>query len=612
MMNEEIWIRNWENLSEKELFYSALEKGSLVERGNLIADIDENVRPEYDYDALCFQTVPVLVNELCLEKILKVESKTDPFQGMVRKKMNGLPMRPLYLYYDEDTFLTLMEQQDIKELCDIYRIVILVGMEQFEDYFCQLDVIGPNLLLGDADGKLKQELELINCEKTTIFREMLNDIIRYYQENGAKIEKRILDGKAKICVLKDYYEPERFRSLYRDLQKSLEGSGASVEICEERGPVFWTHEIVNLYQYLPDIVFQINKSRDGRTYQGEELHLENLDALKNLVYINWIQDIHPAVLDTGYAASLMEKDFIFSLFDEKVLREYGFPDEKVIYRGIMPVSKEKFYLQDVSTGEHEKYDYDICFLGTIMTEEAAINFLYQSLEVYLTEPQIEKVCDVLLEMLGNMYDPCTQMYKMEAAELNACVDKLQEELECDDAARQNIYRVFRVVRYNSLRKLILQQLASQKKYRIILYGASDVGIEGIDFGGFIEDQGELSKAIQCSKILMQINPDATMNQRVIESLLSHTMVMVFKMKREDDMSSLEYYLNEYEGICYFGNKRELIEKCDYLLGNNEIREQIAEAGYQKARKRLDSDYIYQYLLRGVKEKIEMLQGKENV
>lgn len=584
-------------LSEKEMFFSSLEEEAYY---NWTGDYPVKTEKEYETEEIDPQSVILLVNEQNLKKIAELEQKSDYYNGRLNNKVEGIAVLPFYLYYDEDEFLNFVHNNDISMICGKYRIVILVGREHLEDFFCQLDVICPNIILGDGDGEISEFFKEVAVGRNRIFQDIKNELFLYYRSNGQKIRERIVTGSARICILKNYFEPGRFKELHCQFKISLEKLGYSVEICDERGTIFRTHELLNVYRLVPDIVFQINKARDGRTYQGESLHLENLD---NLIYVNWIQDLHPSILNGEYACSLKKRDFIFSLFDRNIMQEYGYSDENVIYRGIMPADAANFHVRPVTEEEHRRFDYDLCFLGTIFDEQFAVTYIYKELMEFLPEEQIVRVCDILFDMLSKMYDPHTQRYISGLGILSQCADQVQRELGCDDTVRLYVYRLFCVIRYNSMRKLILKQLAQQKKYRIILYGEYDVNIDGVDFGGFITDRAELSKALQCCKILIQINPDITMNQRVIEGLLSHTMAMVYQMGAEDDMSNIAQYLDEYEGICYFSSKRELTEKCDLLLNNKEMRENIAESGYQKAVRTLTSDNIFYRLMDELKKKI---------
>ena len=330
-------------LSEKEYFYSSLTREDFY---RCIDVSPYKAEAGWPIEQISAPSVPLFVNELNLQRILEVEQNSDPYHGRLNGRREGFFVPPFYLYYEEELFIQFVQNNDIRSLCQKYRVVILVGMEEFENYFCQLDVIIPTIICGDEENQLEEKLAQIQQEKHKILIELAQEIYLYYKESGGVIKKRILDGNAKICIMQNDYEPARFRMLYSMFKESVEKFGYQVEICHERGSIFRTDDILKLYQYQPDIVFQINKSRDGRTYQGEVIHY--LDKINNLIFINWVQDFHPQILDTEYAKSLRENDYIFSLFDERIMEEYGYPKQNLIYRGIMPASEKDFCLRSVT------------------------------------------------------------------------------------------------------------------------------------------------------------------------------------------------------------------------------------------------------------------------
>lgn len=597
MIQKTDYQKNLTLLFMKELFFAPDTINISMEQDNIARETETST---YNLEDITSQQIILLKNEQNLQTIMEIERRNDPYQGRVNGKA-AIPMLPLYLYYDETPFSSFIMKEDLTSLCEHYRIAIIVGMKAFRNFFNQMDTLLPSLILGDNDQVLSRELQHIGKEKSNILSKIIEDVALYYEQEKINIKKRIATGHPRICVLRNYYEPPRFQGLYRQMKYSLEQAGCQVEIINERGPIFRTTEIITIHHCRPDIIFQINKSRNGRTYLGQPINLEHL---KPIYYINWIQDIHPAVLNREYALSLQDNDFIFSLFDEHVTAQYGFNKEHVIPGGIMPADKRHFHLHTISPEEHQRYDCDICFVGSIMTEEEVANFIYQTLAPYLAEDKINNVADALFAMLEHIYDANTGIYHITADALDNKVSRLQEELNLNDETCLNVYRVFSVVRYNSLRKLILLQLAARKKYRIILYGASDIGISGVDYGGFLDNPDELSKAMQCSKIIMQINPDATMNQRVAEGLLSHTMILVFEVMGQSDMSSIHPYLQKGEGICFFRTKQELYQQCDFLLKNDAKREEITEKGYQKALELLSTDAVFTGLLEKLRHKLK--------
>ena len=285
-------------LKEKDLFYCSLNEQDFYSRVDddiLYTDIDHVV------EEVNTQSLVLYANVNCPEMILESERRNDLYEGSLKNKRDGIPMWPFYLYYDEGQFIKLIQNRDITDFCLTYRIVILVGMEEFENYFCQLDVLHPTLVLGDTESRLSYKLSEIEKERELIFGDILHELRIYYSQNRKEIVNRIFNNCARICILKNYFEPTRFKEFYVQFKEALENKGYTVDICDERGPIFRTHEILNVYRNRPDIIFQINKSRTGGTFLGESIRLDNMD---NLIFINWLQDIYPEAWDKQYAPGL--------------------------------------------------------------------------------------------------------------------------------------------------------------------------------------------------------------------------------------------------------------------------------------------------------------------
>lgn len=593
MDNKEIFNLNKIAITKKEFFFCDTEL-NLTHNTSLIEGSCININ-EIDYTQ-----VILLVNELDIDKILRIEHINEAIDESKDCRAEGTLTIPMYLYYDKDIFEQFVSSYDITDICKKYRMVIIVGETTLIKFFSQWDVITPTNIYGRNHEKVYDILQGILQEKTIQLQNMLAELITYYDEEEENILNRIRNKKQKICIMKYYYEHKRFKYLYRQFKVAAEKVGCEAKLCMERGNIYHTPDIVSVYVNRPDMVFQINKTRNGKNFVGQSLNLQYFDKL---LYVNWIQDIHPAVLNAEYALALTNKDYVFSLFDKDVMDKYCFDSDKVILGGIMGADENNFCYHEISNKEHEMYDCDIAFAGTILTDEEVANFIYSLLSSCFNDEQIGVVADSVFEMIQSIYDADTGKYTV-SADIYKKIDLLQNEMEFDYNAKMNIHRVYSVVRYNSIRKLVMQQLAKSGKYKINLYGEYDINVPGVKFGGYIDDKVELSKALQCSKMVVQINPDASMNQRVIEGLLSHTMALVLQIEKGSDMSDIHNYLNEEEGICSFHSKQELFALCDMLINDNELREKIAEKGYKKAVNTLTTDAIFGSFIDELSKKIQ--------
>lgn len=98
------------------------------------------------------------------------------------------------------------------------------------------------------------------------------------------------------------------------------------------------------------------------------------------------------------------------------------------------------------------------------------------------------------------------------------------------------------------------------------------------YRGFLKTEQELADTYKCSKIALNITMEqgvSSMNYRVFEVLASGAFLLT------DFKSDIIEFFNEDEDLAFYRTKEELIEKVDFYLKNNQLREQIAQNGYKK-------------------------------
>ncbi|MFP3153771.1 glycosyltransferase [Lachnospiraceae bacterium ZAX-1] len=555
------------------------------------------------------QHTVLISNEQDIGTILMLEDRSDRTCGLWggKGKIEEMLIIPFYLYYDREDFEYLVSTRSLKEICSIFRIVVIVGEEALEEFFDHMDVLFPSAILGVGSEKINLKVGRLFLKYHEIREEMQAQVQAYYGEHRGDIAERILNDTAKIAVLKDVHDGGdsghyRFSRAYRALDDSLTRKGYTVVRYEERNSIFNTPEITNIFYDRPDIVIQINKSRDGRTYVGTEcIHL---NGMENLVFINWLQDVVLDFLGKSYIASLGSRDYIFSYAEKSYLKQYGFSDNKVIYGGNQPIEDQCFCFHDLNDEEHGMYDCDIAFVGYLPPTRVIMYQLLEGLEGRLSIEQVGRLLQVAEEQLILLYDKTTGEYLTEVFVAERYTELLAKEFGCSEELKEVIYNRLLILNWLIARRLIMEQLAGQNKYKVLSYGNYDTGIPGIQWGGCIKDPAELSKAYQCAKMTVQINPRTTYNQRIGEALLSHTMVMVLQVDERDDMAPVGRYFKEKEGICYFKTKQELLHKIDFYLMHEEKRLEAIRKGNRKAKECLTADAIYHTLMEGLKEKIK--------
>lgn len=541
----------------------------------------------------------LIANNTDIVELLEIEKKTNP-HGIMHKTF-AFRAVPLYLYYDTPNFERLISEKDITRLCEIYRIVWIIGKENLRKFFSRSDVIFPNFIIEDDDKKnitTFMHIMLENRKREYDSRKL--SLIKYYQENAENIKTKIENNTAKFLFPRYTYEPTRFKAFYDIVKIQLENLGYQVVINMEDDTIYNKSEVDLLYIERPDAVFLINKFRTGEIWSGELFRAEEFDGL---YYINWLQDRIASAFSKFFPQKLRKRDVLFSLFDFNYLKQFGYKKNNIIDNGIQMVSDTVFKQRGLSKEDLEKYECDICFAGLVMTSEQMFAHIYHLLQGQINENDIIIVLEKAIDLVENIYDADSGNYIIQENMLYNIRDELHEKIRCSEQVSSIIFRTLIDIRYLSLRSLILQQLASTNKYKIYYYGESDIKIPGIIYRGYLSDEKELSKAFQASKVSLSICPNATMSQRIIETLLSGGLALVYKMPDDEDVCNCNKYLKEGEGICYFRNKNELIKQLDYLINDKKSRENIIEKGQTRILETLTAENIIKNMILELKSLI---------
>lgn len=542
--------------------------------------------------------VLLFVNETDIIKLLHIEKETAYFSSNV--KVIGSYNLPLYLYFDRVKFEQLISKTDISDLCKIYRVVWIIGKADLEKFFLRRDVIFPEYIIENSGSDIQNLIKKIYDNRTDINEKKKECLREYYTNNADLIRKRMKEGRGKILFPRYSYEPGRFQKFYELMKKEMEKIGYEIVIHKEEASVFSTNEIELLDEERPDAVFLINKCRSGEIWSGEAFEAKDFEGL---YYINWLQDRMPNMMNNYFANNLQERDLIFSYFEFNYLKGYGYKYENIIDGGIQPVSEEMFRVRSLSEEEQQKYECDICMAGDVMTTERLIVHADTVLSKYLNREEVILVLEKMVDLTEDLFDSQTGDYYISEKMLCDARDDLQRKLGCSDTVAAVIFRVFFDARYMMLRRLIMKQIADTYMYKIYYYSTEDLEIPGIKYQGFLTDEEEMSKAYQAARVVMQICPNVTMSQRITEALFSGSVILANKMDAGEDVCRYERYLEEGEGVYFFKNKEELLERLDYLVNNEEERKIIARKGTKKAMETLTTQSIAKVLADGLKEHI---------
>ena len=177
MIHSADFQKNLTLMTMKELFFAP---------DTLHPVVDADIIPEQTAYAcgledITSQEIILLTNEQNLQRIMEIERRNDPYLGRVKEKAD-IPMLPFYLYYDESSFSAFMMKEDLRSLYEHYRIVIIVGMKAFREFFMEMDALLPSRILGTKEQELTVELQHIQQQKSAALNKMIEDVLVYYRQ----------------------------------------------------------------------------------------------------------------------------------------------------------------------------------------------------------------------------------------------------------------------------------------------------------------------------------------------------------------------------------------------------------------------------------------------
>lgn len=543
--------------------------------------------PEHD-------TCYMMFNELWSEDIIKCEEKsrlTEPFMDM------NIPM---YLVFDKLYWLLFLQLQDIKVFIEVERIIFLVGEEVFREYFSDTQVIMPNRLQCEDYTNYMKALSEIAFIRKIHYDEGQKKIRQYYSENILAINEHIKSGNPKILFL-----TSRFTTVLqyhtRDCMEATKRLGCETELLIESDGLrritnFYTVE--RLVEFQPDIVFCLDHFR----YEHPEIPPE-------IVWITWVQDPMPHIMDKATPGKLTDRDFVMNHFITwDKISNVGYPKERMIEAPI-PANNHIYKPYEISEEERKEYESDICMVCHRGDTEYFIEEYVQKIGENIKD---EKLSNMIRSML---YDYAELVHSEEfviytQAELKVFFEEYFKQIHKvkvnEDLLECLADELLIPLNENAYRQALADWLIEAGYTNLKLWGNGWIKSPKYkDYAMGPAQNGEvLSKILQCSKIVIGNNVFATGAARVWETMLSGTLYISNRPPTEVDAVSIFKLLKEGEDVVVFHNRKELIEKVQYYLTHEEERQQIIDRGREKALQNRTFDALMKHVIEFIQNTIE--------
>ncbi len=530
------------------------------------------------------------VNEMWIEDICRIEESfcmNTPFLDMDF---------PVYVVFDEEYWKLFLRLYNIEGLLKKNRIVLLVGERSVYGYFREDMVIFPSIAYYNGFREVYHPILSRAIERKE--KESLEDgryIRKYYKENQDTIITNIKSGKPRILFYTSYFTTA-LKYHTRDCMQAASKLGCEVQILMEADGIHRIYErdiIQYIKRFKPDVIFNIDHFR-----------FEYPVVPKELIWITWIQDSLPRIMDKGTPLKLVNHDFIMSHFITwKKFKEVGYQEKRVM-DAVIPADSHIYRPLDLDEGEYRKYACDICFVCHASDVDAHIAGL------------LGKVPEKLKEEICIIYKGY-QKYAYEAGVFFYSEKEFEEYVKGILSLNYNIPLLQGIIKY-----LVsdLYNNFNQRVFRQALVGwILDAGFTNLKLWGNgwtteakykkyamgIAENGEmLSKIYQASKIVVGNNILTTAAARAWETMLSGGFYISNYIPEEEDAVDIRKIIEVGKDVAMFYNRDDLIEKLHYYLGHEEERKAMIERGRKAALQTMTYDILMERVLEEAAKSLE--------
>jgi len=242
------------------------------------------------------------------------------------------------------------------------------------------------------------------------------------------------------------------------------------------------------------------------------------------------------------------------------------------YKDIIPLSVPVNTNLYSKKYRNDSFSYDISFV----THAPNISLLLVSDPI-----KNKKIIDEMLqELTSHIIDK-----KSYAITLKDYKDLLSK-FDIDNELKNEDYERIRGALGGYISKTSYPRWIIEKKYRLHLFGSAWEHIN--EFQPYshpsVPRGDELADVYNSSKINLHIGTISSSHQRVFEIISSGGFLLVMKFPQDKDCHPLENDLKEGEGYIFFEGKKDLYNKIDYYLNNEDERIKIIKKGQKKVQK----------------------------
>lgn len=536
---------------------------------------------------------------LCKEDILIIEEATrirNPFMDNENA---------VFLVYDKETWELFLQLIDIRELAEYDRMVLFDSHENLKKALISGRVEFPDIFVCENPEKTGKLISDAYHAFVRNYKEIQEKLVGYYEENAQTVMEHIQNGNPRILFQTSRYTTA-LQYHMRDCMEAAQRLGLQTEILieENRLRMGISYAVIAqvLAEFKPDIIFIIDHFR---------FEYELYQKLKQIVFIGWVQDPMPDIMDVHAPEKLISRDIVLTHYITwKVFQEIGY-DARCVIDAPIPANAEIYKKYELTSLEKEKYSCDICFVCHAADVEG---FLKEELLQFPEEHQnqlyeIYKGYQKYVLLTGNFFrteEECRQF--IEGALWQHYAVRFPA-----GSLKPAAYQMY--LRYNEVlyRQALADWLIEAGYTNIKLWGSGwQNDIKYAEYAMGPAKNGEtLSKIYQASKIVIGNTFHATGSARAWESMLSGAFYMSNFVPPDIDSVDIRKIMKADEELVMFYGKEDFLSKIGYFLTHEEERMKMAEIGHKAALERMTYDILIKRVITELPERLKLLQQGEN-
>lgn len=511
--------------------------------------------------------ISLLSNIMNREFLVKIDNETLLFDNLPNKKI------PIYLYFSRENFDFFLHNHDISPLLVKERIVFLVGQDTLESYFEDMQTLLPQEVFGYDHTNIQSIMDTIAAGRQEKLREVIQEVNDFYKANEDTIHKNIVSGNPKILLIK-YRFSYAVKNHIRDCNDALRGLGYDTFVSEEKSDISRIYRIIDINEYKPDIIIDVNYFRYTYSYQMPP----------GIVYVTWIQDYMPHTLDAGLTAKLGRNDYVMNHYiGDKRFAEAGYSQDRMIDAPVCanPRLYKTYYM---SSEEKQAYQADLCMVCQQVDLEG---FIDNKMDALL---ETTSARDAIRQFLSDYCEDFRQNEKIDrkkAAFLNRMNEYLKQRKQYSipiEVLEHFVNQTFVGFHERLYRQALADWIIEAGYTNIKLWGAEWAGLD--KYRPYAMGQAEngevLSKILQSSKIVIGNNFFSSALARAWESMLSGAFYMSNYVSEDEDLVDIRKVMQEDREIIIFHGKSDFLDKVNFYLSHEEERRRMIEIGRKKA------------------------------